>query len=136
MNYATMPWHAVRPMVQEAVLRKTGGLCYYCGVNFGEKYHIDHAIPSSRGGSNRLENLVPSCAQCNSEKSDKTIDEWRYQKTIMRLTAQGVAPHFTVKQISWLIHHNFNIFDGVDLHEFWYETEAANDNQQYNQEAS
>lgn len=35
---------------------------------------IDHVIPKSKGGTNRLKNLVPSCCECNIKKSDKILD--------------------------------------------------------------
>ncbi len=32
---------------------------------------VDHRIPKSKGGSNKLENLFPMCTEHNSLKSDK-----------------------------------------------------------------
>lgn len=33
---------------------------------------IDHVIPSSRGGTNGLDNLVAACRWCNEERGNKT----------------------------------------------------------------
>jgi len=53
------------------------GLCVYCGCKLNNKYHVDHVIPLSRGGSNNPDNLVLACAHCNTSKRDKLISEWR-----------------------------------------------------------
>jgi len=49
------------------------GLCFYCGM-FLSKYHpdrtVDHVIPRSKGGANRMWNLVISCHNCNAKKDD------------------------------------------------------------------
>jgi 5-methylcytosine-specific restriction endonuclease McrA len=52
------------------------GRCYYCNINVGDKYHVDHVIPLSRGGSNGPENLVIACPSCNMRKHDKMPHEW------------------------------------------------------------
>lgn len=36
----------------------------------------DHVTPLSRGGSNYLSNILPSCARCNGDKCDLALDEW------------------------------------------------------------
>ena len=59
--------------------------CAYCGLPVTEHYgtyrgvrklfdfHKEHAIHK---GSNGLDNCLPSCGQCNSEKNVFSIDEW------------------------------------------------------------
>jgi len=47
------------------------GKCFYCGEFVGQKYHVDHVIPLSLGGSNGPENLVISCPSCNLSKYTK-----------------------------------------------------------------
>ena len=40
-------------------------------------FTVGHNIPSSKGGSNKLENLHAICCRCNSCMSNHyTIDEW------------------------------------------------------------
>ena len=46
------------------------GRCWWCGRML-TKYHIDHRIPLSRGGSNGPENLVLACPPCNLRKHAK-----------------------------------------------------------------
>jgi 5-methylcytosine-specific restriction endonuclease McrA len=52
------------------------GKCWYCGKKVGNKYHVDHRVPLSRGGSNAPENLVVSCPKCNLSKHDRLPHEW------------------------------------------------------------
>jgi 5-methylcytosine-specific restriction endonuclease McrA len=50
--------------------------CYWCGINVGNVYHVDHVIPLSRGGSNGPENIVIACPHCNLSKSNRLPHEW------------------------------------------------------------
>lgn len=43
-----------------------GSPCVICGTTGDTE--IDHVIPRSRGGSNRIENLQPLCRVCNAIK--------------------------------------------------------------------
>lgn len=57
--------------------------CLYCGIRLGwrgAKWHIDHFVPISRGGSNFPENLVLACAFCNLSKHDKMPWEFMPEK--------------------------------------------------------
>lgn len=50
-------------------------VCVYCGCEEGP-YHIDHILPSSRGGSDDVSNLALACAPCNISKRNRTPEEW------------------------------------------------------------
>lgn len=52
------------------------GLCAYCGIRLFDKWHEDHYMPISRGGSNYPENIILACKECNLSKNDKTFEEW------------------------------------------------------------
>ena len=56
------------------VFAEKGNACTYCGA---EAWHIDHRLPKSRGGTDDFDNLVPTCAPCNLDKGDRTVEEWR-----------------------------------------------------------
>lgn len=62
------------------IYKQQGGRCFYCKVVVGIKYHVDHVIPLSRGGSNSPENIVIACPACNVRKSSKTPEEWEAHK--------------------------------------------------------
>jgi 5-methylcytosine-specific restriction endonuclease McrA len=59
--------------------------CFYCRVS--QSQELDHVIPTSRGGSHGIGNLVGACSPCNRSKQDKTIMEWR----VWRLRLQSRA---------------------------------------------
>ncbi len=58
--------------------RMCDAVCFYCGQPFywGKNrnnplaFTVDHVIPWSAGGSDRMENLVPAHNRCNRAKSD------------------------------------------------------------------
>lgn len=52
------------------------GRCYYCHIKVGDKFHADHVIPLSRGGSDGPENIVVTCPACNVSKNNKLPHEW------------------------------------------------------------
>ena len=64
----------------EWVYARTDGRCFYCDEelvldNRGKvgrrgAWELDHFIPFSRGGSDKLYNLVPACVDYNTRKSD------------------------------------------------------------------
>ncbi len=61
--------------IRSYLLEKFGRRCVYCGR--GETaFEIDHVVPRSRGGTDRVSNLVLSCHDCNSAKGDRTAAEF------------------------------------------------------------
>lgn len=53
--------------------------CAYCGRK--EKLTIDHFIPITKRGADRLENIVPACIRCNCSKYNNSPNKW-YKKQI------------------------------------------------------
>lgn len=71
------------------VFQRDNHTCQYCGRKPPQvTLVIDHLVPVSKGGTDDINNLVTSCDDCNSGKSDKLIEsftgghskeEWRQQ---------------------------------------------------------
>ncbi|MHA2496587.1 MAG: RNA-guided endonuclease IscB, partial [Candidatus Hodarchaeales archaeon] len=61
--------------VREYLLHKWARTCAYCGKR-NIPLEIEHIIPKSRGGSNRVSNLTLSCRPCNQKKGNKTATEF------------------------------------------------------------
>jgi 5-methylcytosine-specific restriction endonuclease McrA len=57
-----------------AQFAKFGNQCVYCGSN--HKITIDHFIPISKFGADKIENIVPACTKCNSSKNNKSPEIW------------------------------------------------------------
>lgn len=51
-------------------------VCFWCGVDVSDGFHIDHYIPLSRGGEHELHNLRVSCESCNLRKHAKMPEEF------------------------------------------------------------
>ena len=51
--------------------------CKYCNrlLEFRES-SLDHVIPLSKGGSNKLSNIVLACYKCNKEKADLSPEHY------------------------------------------------------------
>jgi 5-methylcytosine-specific restriction endonuclease McrA len=80
--------------VREYVFEKFGRHCVYCGA-VDAPLNLDHVVPRSRGGSNRVSNLVPSCIPCNQDrKKVLSIEEFLAHdpKHLAAVKAQLKAP--------------------------------------------
>lgn len=59
----------------ETLLEFHGGICVYCQA--APATAKDHIVPVSRGGSDSIRNIAPTCKPCNSAKSNKLLSEWK-----------------------------------------------------------
>lgn len=64
---------------REYLLEKWGRRCAYCGAE-NVPLQVEHIIPKSRGGSDRVANLTLACRRCNLEKGSRTAEEYGYPK--------------------------------------------------------
>lgn len=64
--------------IREYLSEKFNHKCCYCGIGQGQgrKFEVEHIIPVSRGGTNRISNLAWSCHVCNQEKGSMTAEEY------------------------------------------------------------
>ncbi|MEQ8907528.1 HNH endonuclease [Ekhidna sp.] len=84
--YISLPYKGV-VMSRHNIFKRDGGKCQYCGVN--KDLTIDHVVPRSKGGKSTWTNLVTACKNCNSRKSDFTLD-----KVGMKLQKAPVKPNY------------------------------------------
>ena len=63
---------SVSKIMRSQVLHRDGNSCVYCGISGDEvPLEMDHRVPISKGGSNKMSNLLSSCRKCNVLKADK-----------------------------------------------------------------
>lgn len=53
------------------VFAAKGSRCHYCD---SPAWHVDHVIPRAHGGTDDMDNLVPSCGPCNASKGTKIYE--------------------------------------------------------------
>lgn len=63
--------------LKEYVLLKWGHACAYCKKT-GIPLQVEHIVPTSRGGSNRVSNLTLACEKCNQKKGKQTAQEFGF----------------------------------------------------------
>ena len=63
------------------IFHRDGAKCAYCGNAKAERYELDHIVPRSHGGANRVSNLAVSCHDCNVEKGNSSVEEFLANRT-------------------------------------------------------
>lgn len=83
--------HTVKPTVSKKqraeVYAKSEGVCWYCGYDLPDRWHVDHVEPLIRSydGSicsstlhlHHVDNMVPACPSCNILKSSCGLEQFR-----------------------------------------------------------
>jgi len=79
--------------VREYLLEKWGRSCVYCGKK-DVPLEVEHIIPKSKGGSNRVSNLTLACTECNQKKNNQPIEQFLKNKPelLKKITAKAKAP--------------------------------------------
>jgi 5-methylcytosine-specific restriction endonuclease McrA len=105
--------------LREYVLIKFNHRCAYAGEDSpcDQVLNVDHVIARSRGGSNRVSNLVCACRRHNEEKNNLTMEDYgRLRgKDFSHVKAQAKAPlrdAAAVNATRWAL---FNRLKGVGL---------------------
>ena len=65
--------------VREYLLEKYQRTCQYCSAK-DTPLEVEHIVPKSKGGSDRVSNLTLSCRKCNERKGNKLIEEFLKRK--------------------------------------------------------
>lgn len=66
-------FNARRAQLMLALIDRDDYICQHPGCEVQEDLTIDHKVPLSRGGSDRLENLQLLCRKHNSQKGDRAL---------------------------------------------------------------
>jgi len=63
-------------LCNKTLFRRDDHRCMYCGGKFSRSQLTrDHVLPTSRGGTDRWENVVAACHRCNWKKDNRTPEE-------------------------------------------------------------
>ncbi len=85
--------------VRAYLLEKFGRRCCYCGAT-DVALEIEHIIPKSRGGSNRVSNLCTACRPCNVDKANRTAAEFGHPE-VQALAKQPLKDTAAVNATRW-----------------------------------
>ena len=88
--------------IREYLLEKFKRQCVYCKKK-NIPLEIEHIIPKSRGGSNRVNNLTIACRECNQRKDNMTAAEFGFPK-VQKQASKGLkhAAHMNLIRKSFL----------------------------------
>ena len=63
--------------LRTAVRLRDQNQCVYCNrTGKNNRLELDHAIPKSRGGKDRYDNLLASCSACNRKKDNQSLESF------------------------------------------------------------
>lgn len=81
---------------RQTIAKKSDNKCCHCGntvfTNYGAT--IDHFIPISKGGTNRLINLITLCKTCNKKKGNKIYNPREYCEYLKEEELQKLEDYF------------------------------------------
>ena len=78
--------------VKEYLLAKFNRTCIYCNAK-DTPLEVEHLVPRSKGGSNRISNLGLACHCCNQKKGALSLEEFVKDKArLVRIKAQVKTP--------------------------------------------
>jgi hypothetical protein len=75
---------------RQSIKEKWNHECAYCGSD--EVLTLDHIVPRSKGGSDRVTNVLCACKKCNHSKGYQKWYDWYLQQ-----------PFFTTERLSDII---------------------------------
>lgn len=85
--------------VREYLLEKFARRCAYCKAE-NVPLEIEHIVPRSRGGTNRVSNLTIACRRCNEEKGNRTAEEFG-SKEVQALAKAPLKDAAAVNATRW-----------------------------------
>ena len=100
------------------VLKRDDHTCQYCGASAPDAtLHVDHVMPKSLGGSNKPDNLLTACKDCNTGKGSSNLDDakvaalsdraahyaltMKHAATAMRADYEQFSDYYDVFESEW-----------------------------------
>jgi 5-methylcytosine-specific restriction endonuclease McrA len=87
--------------VRAYLLEKWKRTCAYCGAK-DVPLEIEHIVPRSRGGSNRVNNLTLACHGCNQLKGNQTAAEFGHSK-LQQQAKQSLKDAAAINTTRWAL---------------------------------
>lgn len=94
--------------VKEYLLEKWGRKCAYCGKE-NVPLEVEHIIPKSRGGTDRISNLTLACHKCNQKKGNMTAAEFGYPE-MQKQAKQPLKDAAMMNATRWALYDNLKKF--------------------------
>ncbi len=73
-----------KQFLRQAIHEREGGRCFYCSRRITHHRRcLDHVVPRAKLGQNSYRNLVSCCLDCNSQKGERSAEEfvrWLYRE--------------------------------------------------------
>lgn len=67
----------IKPSIRNAIRVRDNSRCAYCNRHVPKKQRsLDHVEPRSKGGCDDHWNLVLTCKSCNSQKKDRSLNDY------------------------------------------------------------
>lgn len=78
--------------VREYLLHKYNHTCIYCGTRPAVQGTIEHIVPRSMGGSDRVDNLAWACYACNQKRSNQPLAQFVGAEKAKSIMYQAKSP--------------------------------------------
>ena len=87
------------PLCNRTLFRRDDHRCLYCGEQHSRNdLTRDHGLPTSRGGTDRWENVVAACRRCNWHKDNRTPEEAQMPLLAVPFKPNPFEWHFLAKE--------------------------------------
>lgn len=98
--------------IREYLSEKFEHKCCYCGISQGQgrKFEVEHIIPVSRGGTNRVSNLAWSCHECNQDKDNLTAEEYGHPEVQIQ-AKKPLKDAATINATRWKVYELLKEFN-------------------------
>lgn len=101
---------AIGKRLRFEILKRDGFRCRYCGkTGAASELHVDHIVPSSKGGRDVASNLIAACIACNVGKSNVPLETVAAEKTDLDKLVDGVLrkAHCDAAAIAMELDHSY-----------------------------